>query len=134
MGRFFWGTVSDRIGRVASLVAIFLQVGPVLFALTRTITAAAFLLGILGVGISFGGLMGVFPELCIERFGTKYFGINYGLMFTGYSVAELFDPRLGAAIGDAHGGYFDIPYIIAAGLSLLGAIVAIAFRVHTCTR
>jgi OFA family oxalate/formate antiporter-like MFS transporter len=133
-GRFLWGAVSDRIGRVASLICIFLLVGLTLFALSRAQGSTAYLLGILGVGVSFGGIMGVFPALRIEQFGARNFGTNYGLMFTGYSVAALVGPRLGAAIGDAYGGNFDMAFIIAAGLSLVGAVVAIAFRVHTHTR
>lgn len=133
-GRFLWGAVSDLIGRVAALICIFLLVGLMLFTLSRAQGSTAFLLGILGVGVSFDSIMGVFPALCIEQFGARNFGTNYGLMFTGYSIAALAGPRLGAAIGDAYGGNFDMAFIIAAGLSLVGAVVAIAFRVHTHTR
>lgn len=133
-GRFLWGAVSDRIGRVASLICIFLLVGLTLFALSHAQGSTAFLLGILGVEASFGGIMGVFPALCIEQFGTRNFGTNYSLMFTGYSIAALAGPRLGAAIGDAYGGNFDMAFIIAAVLSLVGAVVAIVFRIHTHTR
>lgn len=130
-GRFLWGAVSDLIGRVATLICIFLLVALALLALCRVQGSTAFLLGILGVGIAFGGIMGVFPALCIEQFGTKNFGTNYGILFTGYSIAALAGPRLGAAIGDAHGGNFDIAFIIAAVISLIGAGVAIAFLIHT---
>lgn len=78
--------------------------------------------------------MGVFPALCIEQFGSKNFGTNYGLLFSGYSIAALVGPRLGAAIGEAHGGNFDTAFIIAAGLSFVGAVVAVAFRIRTHTR
>lgn len=129
-GRFLWGAVSDLIGRVASLVCIFLLVALALFALSRVQGSVAFLIGILGVGIAFGGIMGVFPALCIEQFGTKNFGTNYGILFTGYSIAALVGPRLGAAIGDANGGDFDMAFIIAALISLVGAGVAIAFWIR----
>lgn len=130
-GRFLWGAISDWIGRVASLICIFVLVASALFALSRVQGSAAFLFGILGVGIAFGGIMGVFPALCIEQFGSKNFGTNYGILFTGYSIAALVGPRLGAAIGDANDGDFDMAFIIAALISLVGAGVAIAFRMHT---
>jgi hypothetical protein len=31
--------------------------------------------------------MGVFPSIVAEEFGSKYFGVDYGIMFTGYSIA-----------------------------------------------
>ncbi|ODT74274.1 MAG: MFS transporter [Pelagibacterium sp. SCN 64-44] len=126
-GRFVWGAVSDRIGRLPSLICIFVLVALALFLLSQLQGSTAFLIGILGVGIAFGGIMGVFPALCIEQFGARNFGTNYGILFTGYSIAALAGPRLGAAIGDAYEGNFGMAFLIATVLSLVGAAVTIAF-------
>lgn len=88
-----------------------------------THSAGGFLFGMLGVGLSFGGIMGVFPSLCMERYGPRDFGVNYGILFAGYSLAAILGPRVGAAIGQRNGGDFTQAFLLAVGLSILGALV-----------
>lgn len=97
-GRFLWGAVSDRIGGPNALTCIFMLIGAMLVVLASTHSALGFATGIIGMGLSFGGVMGVFPSLVSARFGIKYFGVNYGIIFCGYAVAAFTGPRLGASI------------------------------------
>jgi OFA family oxalate/formate antiporter-like MFS transporter len=89
-GRFLWGSVSEKIGGPNSLIVIFIMVALMLLLLTTTSSVLGFVVGICGIGLSFGGVMGVFRSLVSENLGSKYFGVDYGIMFTGYCDSSLF--------------------------------------------
>jgi len=127
-GRFLWGSVSDKIGRPNSLICIFILVALMLLLLTLTSSVPAFIVGICGIGLSFGGVMGVFPSIVSEKFGSKHFGVNYGIMFTGYSIAAFFGPRLAASIGANNNGNFSKAFYIAIVVCLAGAAMSLAFK------
>jgi OFA family oxalate/formate antiporter-like MFS transporter len=122
LGRFFWGAISDRIGRNMAYVLIFgIQV--VVF----------FLMGsqhsLLTVGIAFaivllcyGGGFGVMPSFNADYFGTKYIGINYGMIITAWGFAGLVGPLVAAKVKDLTGSYtLALPYV--AGMLIVAAII-----------
>ena len=86
----------------------------------------AFAVGIIGLGLCFGGVMGVFPALVIlKNFGPRHQGINYGITFCAYSVSAYFAPRIAANIsGSIHGDY-TIGFVIA--MVLVGVLLTLAF-------
>ncbi len=65
-GRVLWGTVSDKIGRTNTLMIIYGVVALSLFLLTLGQTTVIFTVGIIGLGLCFGGRDGGFP---IDRYG-----------------------------------------------------------------
>jgi OFA family oxalate/formate antiporter-like MFS transporter len=127
-GRFLWGAVSDRIGGANTLIIIFILVAAMLGLLSTTSSVAGFVVGICGIGLSFGGVMGVFPSLMAARFGVRYFGENYGIMFSGYALAAFLGPRLGASIAAANGGDFTRAFHIAIMVCLVGLALAFGLR------
>lgn len=68
-GRFIWGTVSDKLGRAQTLLIIFSVVALSLLILTTIPGQVGFAVGIIGLGICFGGVMGVFPSIVMENYG-----------------------------------------------------------------
>jgi MFS transporter, OFA family, oxalate/formate antiporter len=75
-----------------------------------------------------GGVMGVFPSIVSDKFGSKYFGVDYGIMFTGYSIAASFGPRLAASIGANNNGNFSNAFYIAIVVCLGGVVMSFAFK------
>jgi OFA family oxalate/formate antiporter-like MFS transporter len=128
LGRFTWGAVSDRIGGANTLIIIFILVAAMLGLLSTTSSVAGFVVGICGIGLSFGGVMGVFPSLVAARFGVKYFGENYGIMFCGYAMAAFLGPRLGASIAAGNGGDFTKAFYVASMVCLAGLGLAFGLR------
>ncbi len=124
-GRFIWGAISDRIGCPNALVMIFILVALMLLLLINATSTLGFVVAICGIGISFGGVMGVFPSLVSQRFGARYFGVNYGIMFSGYAIAAAVGPRLGASVAAQHNGDFSNAFWIAIVICLAGAALAI---------
>ena len=105
-GRIFWGTVSDKIGRYPTVIAMFgaVATGLLLTALFKGPGSILAILGIMMVALSFGGFLGSFPGITAENWGVTYVGTNYGWMFTAYGVAAIAGPQLGARLAQANQG------------------------------
>lgn len=126
-GRVVWGAISDRIGYTNALMLIFGVVALSMLVLVTVSSTAGFAIGIVGLGLCFGGVMGVFPALTMKNFGPRFQGINYGIMFTAYSIAAYFAPKLAADMGKAHNGDFTIAFEIAIALAVVGLVITAAF-------
>ncbi len=105
IGRFFWGAVSDRIGRNAAYVLIFgIQV--VVFAFLGhlhdfTTVGIAFAI----VLLCYGGGFGTMPSFNADYFGTRYLGANYGMIITAWGCAGLVGPLVAAFVKDRTGSF-----------------------------
>lgn len=92
LGRIFWGTVSDKVGRYKTLVLMFIvsAVGLMLVNFTDTLGAFAGIVGLVGIALSFGGFLGSFPGITAENWGASKSASNYGWMFIAYGIAAVF--------------------------------------------
>ncbi|MGT2741869.1 L-lactate MFS transporter [Streptococcus plurextorum] len=119
-GRLIWGTVSDKIGRSQTLLIIYSVVASALLTLTLVPGQLGFTIGIIGLGICFGGVMGVFPSIVMENYGPANQGVNYGIVFTGYSLAAFFAPRVAVQMASANNGNYSQAFYVAIILALIG--------------
>jgi len=120
LGRIVWGTVSDKLGRRASIGLMMATQG--LFVITfqwmAGQTATLYLWAVL-IGFNFGGNFALFPAITADTFGTKYVGQNYGWVFLAYGIGGIFGPILGGRLGDL--GNFPLAFTICGGLCLVAA-------------
>jgi MFS family permease len=114
LGRFFWGAVSDRIGRNLAYVLIFgIQV--VVFFIMGGLhdlatVGACFAL----VLLCYGGGFGTMPSFNADFFGTKYLGVNYGMIITAWGFGGLVGPLVAAKVKDVTGSFTAaLPYVAA---------------------
>lgn len=119
-GRFIWGTVSDKIGRSKTVMVIYAVVATALLVLTLVPGQFGFAAGIIGLGICFGGVMGVFPSIVMENYGSTNQGVNYGIVFTGYSLAAFFAPKVAVQMAAANKGNYSNAFYVAIVLALVG--------------
>jgi OFA family oxalate/formate antiporter-like MFS transporter len=90
IGRIFWGKVSDTMGRMKTLMFVFLICGiAVLLYLVIPGFPIYYWIGISLVGLCFGGYLAVFPAVTADFYGTKSVGVNYGFVFTAYGIGGL---------------------------------------------
>ncbi|MGT2785209.1 L-lactate MFS transporter [Streptococcus merionis] len=127
-GRLIWGSVSDKIGRSNTLTIIYGVVAASLLALTIIPGQLGFTIGIIGLGICFGGVMGVFPSIVMENYGPANQGVNYGIVFTGYSLAAFFAPRVAVQMATANNGDYSNAFYVAIVLALLGLILNFVYQ------
>ncbi|ULT56996.1 OFA family MFS transporter [Neobacillus drentensis] len=127
-GRVFWGAISDKIGRTKCLMVIYIVIAAMMLTIALSTSVAGFAVAIIGIGLCFGGTMGIFPSIVGEKFGMKYYGINYGVTFIGYSGAAFFGPRIANSVAAANGGQFTNAFYIALVISLIGFALTFIFK------
>ncbi|QIQ20564.1 L-lactate MFS transporter [Zophobihabitans entericus] len=127
-GRIFWGMVSDKIGRINTLLAIFVVIILSMLGMTTLSGSMGFAVSIVGLGLCFGGIMGVIPSLVMDNFGPKNQGVNYGIVFVGYSVAAFFAPSMTAKIAEQNNGDYSQACYIAISLVAVGIIINFIYR------
>jgi len=121
-GRVCWGFISDRIGRMPSLIIIYTILGIAMFWLATT--PVMVVIPVLTVGMCFGGFMGMLASLTADAFGPRHLAVNFGVMFLPFGVAAFIGPRLAAVIKVADGSYSKA-FMIASGLGFAGIALAI---------
>jgi OFA family oxalate/formate antiporter-like MFS transporter len=118
VGRFFWGGLSDRLGR---LPAFRLMLGTQLavFALLA-LTATPWVFGALVcyVLLCYGGGFGTMPSFVLDVFGARLMPAVYGAILTAWSAGGLAGPQIVAYLKD-HAGDRAAPYSFAAGAAFL---------------
>ena len=100
VGRFFWGGISDRIGCQRTFATMFAVQAVTLFWLCGVHAPAPALAGFGIVLLCCGGGFGTMPSYSAQCFGTRYMGLNYGLVLTAWGAAGLLGPILVARARD----------------------------------
>ncbi|MFK4567344.1 OFA family MFS transporter [Enterococcus sp. UD-01] len=126
-GRVVWGTVSDRLGRNRTLSIILGVIILALIVLTILSSQFGFAVGIIALGLCFGGVMGVFPPVVMENYGPVNQGVNYGIVFVGYSTAAFFAPKVAVNMAAANGGSFTNAFYVAIVVAGIGLILNIIY-------
>ena len=97
LGRFFWASSSDFVGRKGT-VAIFLGLNAVMFWLIPVAGArgsVVFFVAICAVILSiYGGGFSTSPAYLKDLFGTRNFGPIYGRLLTAWSTAGVVGPLI----------------------------------------
>ncbi|HYS24896.1 MAG TPA: MFS transporter, partial [Vicinamibacterales bacterium] len=131
-GRFFWASLSDRIGRKATYATFFL-LGILLYAgapsLARAGSQAAFVLAVCVIVSMYGGGFATIPAYLADTFGTQYVGAIHGRLLTAWSTAGIIGPVLvnyireaQIAAGVPRQQVYDFTMYILAGLLVVGFI------------
>ena len=95
VGRFFWASLSDKMGRKNTYFCFFL-LGIALYALAPTFAAmGSKLLFVLAFGIilsMYGGGFATVPAYLADMFGTQFVGAIHGRLLTAWSTAGIIGP------------------------------------------
>lgn len=131
-GRFFWASLSDKIGRKNTYYTFFI-LGIVLYALAPT--AASMGSQLLFVGIfciilsMYGGGFATIPAYLADIFGTQFVGAIHGRLLTAWATAGILGPvvvnyirefQINAGIPRAQ--VYDFTMYILAGMLVLGLL------------
>ena len=119
-GRLMAGVMSDKFGRIRTLAVVCLTQAAVMLAFPGLDGMLGFFVGSGVVGFSYGACLALFPATVGDFWGSKNFGLNYGILFTAWGVGGMFGPLLAGRIADSTGSY-QMAYYIAAGLLVAAA-------------
>lgn len=130
IGRFFWGAVSDRLGRNMTYTVMYLIQVVIFFVLggLHSVAAVAFCFAV--VLLCYGGGFGVMPSFTADYFGTKYMGQIYGMILTAWGVAGVVGPFIAAYVKD-HTGSFTGALVPVAIMLIVAAVIPFLVRKPT---
>ena len=132
LGRIFWASLSDKIGRKNMYYAIFV-LGIILYCLLPTWghlgLPTLFVLSICVILSMYGGGFSTVPAYLADIFGPQMVGAIHGRLITAWSVAGVVGPALIAGLrqfeidhGVAHNLVYDITLYIMAVLLFCGLV------------
>ncbi len=105
LGRFFWGSISDRLGRAMTYTIMYLVQAVIFFLMAHTGGFVAVGIYFAIVLLCYGGGFGVMPSFNADFFGTKHMGQNYGMILTAWGVGGIVGPFIAAKVKDVTGSY-----------------------------
>jgi MFS family permease len=132
LGRIFWASLSDKIGRKAMYFSIFV-IGIVVYGLLPTWghlgIPTLFVMSICIILSMYGGGFATVPAYLADIFGTQMVGAIHGRLITAWSVAGVVGPALIASLrqfqldhGVAKAQVYDITLYVMAVL-LVGGLI-----------
>lgn len=124
-GRFFLGGLADRLGRRASLLAMF--VGMALSLATWAVSTNAWSLAAFAFvyGIFYGGWVAVLPAVIMDQFGGRHVSGIIGALYTSVAIGTLIGPSAAGVAFDLRHSYM-LPILASVVMNLIGAAIMIA--------
>lgn len=138
LGRLFWASVSDWIGRKNTYFTFF-AFGTILYCLMPTLghmgAAGLFVIVVCVILTMYGGGFATVPAYLADIFGTQMVGAIHGRLLTAWSVAGIVGPMLIANLRQAQldagvpkNLVYDNTLYILAGLLVLGFILNLLIK------
>ena len=122
VGRFFWSSLSDKIGRKNVFLTMFATQAALYFYLPQVTSVLTFTMIACYLLACLGGGFAVMPALAADSFGPTYIGKVYGFVLTAWGAA-------GVAGGLAFAKFDKQQSLhIAAGLLIAGFVVTLMFQ------
>ena len=132
VGRFFWASLSDKIGRKATYATFFLLGFAMYAAIPSTAQGASLALFVIFMCVilsMYGGCFATVPAYLADMFGTKFVGAIHGRLLTAWSAAGIFGPVIvnylreyQLAHGVARADAYNITMYILSALLIIGFI------------
>lgn len=129
-GRFLWGTLSDRIGRINAFRSlIFLEILTFL-CLIFIQSSTVFFVGVCIILLCYGGGFGVIPSLIKERYGSRLMAGIYGITLIGWGVGGIIGPQVTAIMKDYYPATAGLnAFYVALSILIVGFILSTVLKV-----
>ena len=128
LGRFFWGGLSDKIGRVQ---AFRLLVGTqILVFVALAYVGNPWIFGLLFcyILLCYGGGFGTMPSFVLDVYGAKMMPTVYGIILTAWSAAGIVGPQFAGIIKDKFPAQASL-YTFWAGAGVLAVGLILSFLI-----
>lgn len=127
-GRVAWAWLSDRIGRMRAFLGM-LALQAVCFAvLPHAAAFAIFAVLAALIYLAYGGGFGTMPATAADYFGTPNAGAVYGAMIVAWSIGGVVGPLLTAALYEANGQSYTVPFTVIAAIALVSLVLPLVTR------
>ncbi|MCL1833266.1 MAG: OFA family MFS transporter [Leptospirales bacterium] len=100
LGRFFWGGLSDKIGRIQTFRIMLGTQILAFIAIAYVGNPWIFAIVLCYVLLCYGGGFGTMPSFVLDVFGMKVYAVVYGTILTAWSAAGIVGPQIVALFKD----------------------------------
>lgn len=129
IGRFFLGSIADRIGRERFLVGMYLGMAASLVIWGSSGTLAMLAVFAVVFGLFYGGWVAILPAVVADLFGARNVGAIIGVLYTSVAIGTLIGPSSAGFVYDLSHSYF-----LSIAASAASSAVAAAVTIATVTR
>jgi MFS family permease len=121
-GRFFLGTIADRMGRERALLMMFIGMAASLsiWALSANVWSLAVFAFVYGV--FYGGWVAVLPAVVMDYFGGRNVSGIIGVLYTSVAFGTLIGPSAAGFAFDLSLSY-ELPIVASAATNILAALI-----------
>jgi MFS transporter, OFA family, oxalate/formate antiporter len=127
VGRFFWGGLSDKIGRVQTFRLILGGQFVVFIALMFVSNPVVFGVLVCYILLCYGGGFGAMPSFVLDVFGSKQMPVVYGTILTAWGCGGIVGPQIVAFLKDNFANQAaQYTFVSASVLLLLGLFITFA--------
>lgn len=132
-GRIIAGVVSDKLGRLRTMLICFVFQAVLVFLLSRANTGSvlasipALALISAFIGANYGANLSLFPSITKDYYGLKNFGVNYGLVFTAWGMGGFMLSLLAGSLYDKY-HTFAYAYYGASILLIIAAVLSFVVK------
>ena len=125
LGRLFWGTVSDKLGRERTMIIAFVLQAISLAGvmLMGPVSGTWFIVTLAAVFFTWGEVYVLFPSACADFFGAKNASSNYSFLYSTKGVAAIIGGGLAAMLYERTGTWSTVFYGSAV-MALIAAALA----------
>jgi OFA family oxalate/formate antiporter-like MFS transporter len=127
LGRIFWSSLSDKLGRKVVFMLILGTQVPLFFLLPQISNLYLFTVVVCYILACYGGGFATMPAYAADTFGAKNMGQIYGKILLAWSAAGIIGPFLMDKIKAASGNFTTALYV-AAGMLIAGFVVNLLYR------
>jgi MFS family permease len=121
-GRFFLGTIADRMGRERSLLMMYagMAASLAIWALSTNVWSLAAFAAVYGV--FYGGWVAVLPAVVTDYFGGRHVSGIIGVLYTSVAMGTLIGPSAAGFAYDLSHSY-ELPILASAATNALAAVI-----------
>ena len=124
-GRLIVSWASDKTGRKPAMVAIAVII--LCASLTMIVgQGILFLTCIVLISFGFGGAASVYSAMTAESFGTKYGGMNFGLVMIGFGISALVSQNISKEL--TAGGNYTSSFVLAAATCAVAIVLVLLMK------
>ena len=129
IGRFFWGGLSDRIGRIQTFRLILGSQLAAFIALLFIGNPLVFGILVCYVLLCYGGGFGSMPSFVLDVFGSKLMPVVYGSILTAWGCGGIAGPQIVAFLKDNFAAQAaQYTFVCGAGLLFIGFMVTLVLN------
>lgn len=129
IGRFFWATLSDKLGRITTFRILLLLQVFVFASLLYVTNPLLFSILVCVILLCYGGGFGLIPTVIKDQYGEELMPVLYGSILTAWSLGGILGPQLVAYMKDNYSEQAGlIVYSVSGSLLLIGWMLSFFFK------